>query len=329
MVKPFKSVFVFDMIGSSAVDEGPKLGLRRNLSKALQLTNFRAEMSLYAADGGWMVFEDCEQAYDASKSFLQVWIDSLRRSQNPQVIAGIRSSIHVGHITSRSRRRDTAHGEGLFIAQRLMQSSPIDGLRISATAFEIIKNRLQRDGQLPQRQTLNLPDLGSLEVYDLSVSDLLNPNQCLIRFLPPSDLILFLASHPSEIFKIPPSKFEEVVAEILRDLGYQVELTKHTRDNGIDIIAISRQTKLKLNEKYLVQCKRNAPSNKVGLAVVHELLGVGAEEPHTGLIIATTSTFTHPARDLAAKETVKWHLHLRDYDDIRKWLLRYGSKSSD
>ncbi len=138
--------------------------------------------------------------------------------------------------------------------------------------------------------------------------------------------MIFLASQPDELFRLPPRRFEEILAELLSDVGYSVELTKQTRDDGIDIVAIGRSTALGLDERYLVQCKRNAPDNHVGVSVVRELLGVGIHEPNTGLIIATTSVFSGPARKMAAIDTIRWRLHLRDYDDVIAWLRRYASK---
>jgi len=116
------------------------------------------------------------------------------------------------------------------------------------------------------------------------------------------------------------------VAELFSDFGYFVELTKQTRDKGIDIIAIRRSIIPEIDERYLIQYKRHAPHNKVGISVVHELLGVGVSEPHTGLIIATTSSFTKPALEITKKESTKWRLHLKDYFDIYQWLKAYTKK---
>lgn len=165
-----------------------------------------------------------------------------------------------------------------------------------------------------------------MDAYFIAVRDLLKPDQYLVRLETPADLLLHLASHPERIYEIPPRKFEDVIAELLADFGFEVELTKQTRDRGIDIVAIARDVGTGLIEKYLVQCKRNAPRNRVGIAIIHEMLGVGAEEPNTGLIIVTTSTFTKPAMEVARKEIIRWRLHLKDYRDIHDWLRRYASK---
>lgn len=147
----------------------------------------------------------------------------------------------------------------------------------------------------------------------------------LIQLASPTDLTLYLASRPDVLHQVQPRKFEEIVGELLADLGYTVELTSPTRDEGIDIIAIGRSS-LGVEEKYLVQCKRFARDHHVGVSVVRELLGVGVRWPNTGAMIVTTSTFTSPARALASHETVRWRLHLRDYNDLTQWLHAYAKR---
>src|SRR5207244_6339335 len=116
---------------------------------------------------------------------------------------------------------------------------------------------------------------------------------------------------------------EEVMGELFERLGFDVELTQQTRDKGIDLIAIKKRRDAGLTERYLIQCKRHSANNRVGVDVVYSMLGVGSVEPHTGLIIATTSYFTKPARELAAEPSVRWRLHLKDYDAIRELLETY------
>jgi hypothetical protein len=64
----------------------------------------------------------------------------------------------------------------------------------------------------------------------------------------------------------------------------------------------------------------------IGIAVVHEFLGAGVAEPSTGLILATTSSFTKPACDLSQREAVRYRLHLRDYLDLTAWIAGYAAK---
>ena len=47
-----------------------------------------------------------------------------------------------------------------------------------------------------------------------------------------------LGANPELLKDLSRRLFEEVIAEVFHALGYEVELTKRTRDGGNDIIAI-------------------------------------------------------------------------------------------
>jgi len=70
----------------------------------------------------------------------------------------------------------------------------------------------------------------------------------------------YFNKHPEKLYDLNPRKFEELIASILKDLGFDVELTKVTRDGGRDIIA-SIRTKVSTFLTY-VECKRYSPENK-------------------------------------------------------------------
>jgi HJR/Mrr/RecB family endonuclease len=134
------------------------------------------------------------------------------------------------------------------------------------------------------------------------------------------EVIKRIARDPESIFAISPRKFEEIIAELFIDRGFEVELTKSTRDGGRDIIAIHKQ--MNVPTKYLIECKRYARTNKVSIATVQRLFGVKVAEAANKAILATTSTFTRDARHFAS--THMWDLDLKDYDDIMAWIKVYG-----
>lgn len=126
------------------------------------------------------------------------------------------------------------------------------------------------------------------------------------------------------LLQLSPRDFEEIVAEIFARLGYEVELTAQTRDHGRDIIAV-RQSEVKL--RFLIECKRYDPDHKVGVNIVRSLYGVTTHERATKGILATTSSFTKPAKAFFDEHI--WELEPRDYDGIRGWidLLRMNGGS--
>jgi restriction system protein len=54
------------------------------------------------------------------------------------------------------------------------------------------------------------------------------------------EVLAYFGRHPELLHSLPPRKFEEVIASVFRQGGFEVELTPETRDGGIDIIAVRR-----------------------------------------------------------------------------------------
>ena len=134
-----------------------------------------------------------------------------------------------------------------------------------------------------------------------------------------TDLIKYFLEHPTDLRTMDSRHFEELIAELFDGFGYVVELTKSTRDNGRDVIAIGNRS---ISEsKYLIECKRYAESNKVGIQPVRSLHGVVTDERATKGIIATTSSFTAPAAEFLQRN--KWTLEGRDFDGVLEWLKTY------
>lgn len=133
------------------------------------------------------------------------------------------------------------------------------------------------------------------------------------------ELIRRLAERPELMRELNPRKFEELIAELLRDKGYEVTLTPRTRDGGRDILAIKREdigTALTL-----VECKRHAADNRVGVGIVRGLYGVVSADQATRGLIATTSYFTRDAR--AFRDKVEYRLSLADFDVLSGMLRQF------
>lgn len=125
------------------------------------------------------------------------------------------------------------------------------------------------------------------------------------------------ADDPNFVFSITPRQFEELVAELLTRIGYDVELTQKTRDGGKDIYAAKRDglgTFL-----FLVECKRYSPDNPVGVEIIRALHGVADIERVTGSMVVTTSYFSRDARELASQ--IRYRMSLKEYLDVRQWLV--------
>ena len=137
------------------------------------------------------------------------------------------------------------------------------------------------------------------------------------------ELIRYLASHPEAMREMHPRKFEELVAELFRHKGYEVELTPPTRDGGFDIRAYYRSdTGTFLT---LIECKRYGAHKPVSVDIVRGLYGVVTNARATRGLVATTSTFTKDAKAFQAQN--EYQLHLADYSIIQNWLADFKAKS--
>jgi restriction endonuclease Mrr len=129
-------------------------------------------------------------------------------------------------------------------------------------------------------------------------------------------LLVALAKTPRLLYEVSSRKFEEIVAELFHKEGFEVELTQATRDKGVDIIAVSRR--MNIWQKVIVECKRYAPENRVGIAVVQRLLGVKTELNANKAVVVTTSSFSKDAATTARERF--WDLDLKAYNDVVAWL---------
>lgn len=136
------------------------------------------------------------------------------------------------------------------------------------------------------------------------------------------EFIKYLARHPNQLYELEPRRFEILVAELLSDMGYEVELTPESRDGGRDILAAFTLPHGKILT--LVECKRFRPDRKVGIDILERFLWVldRKDKASCGLI-ATTSYFSSDA--IATEREYQWRLRLRDFDGLQEWLSKYGS----
>ncbi len=130
-----------------------------------------------------------------------------------------------------------------------------------------------------------------------------------------ANLIEFFARHPEEMKLMPHRRFEELIAELWKRFGYEVELVQQTHDDGVDVVAIKHS---EIQTRFLIQCKRLAPEKKVSVAPVRELLAVKHDLGGSKAVLATTVYFTRDA--LMFIERHRWDLEGKDYDGVVAWI---------
>lgn len=132
------------------------------------------------------------------------------------------------------------------------------------------------------------------------------------------EVIEYLRKHPQGLYALNDRQFQELVAELLRQRGFEVQVQAKTRDGGKDIIAVQYRQPF---AKYIIECKRYSPHVPVGIGIVQRLHGVRLEEGGTKGIIATTSWFTSDALKRIRREDLQ--LEGRDFAGIVEWLNEY------
>jgi HJR/Mrr/RecB family endonuclease len=132
-------------------------------------------------------------------------------------------------------------------------------------------------------------------------------------------LLRALAADPELLRAIDPYLFERVIAEVFRKFKMRVELTKRTRDGGVDIFAFE-DTQYTRN-RYIIECKHYSSDRKVGLEMVQRLYGVKASLQVTKAFLVTSSHFSRDAVKFARQHV--WELELKDHGDVVTWLKRF------
>lgn len=116
--------------------------------------------------------------------------------------------------------------------------------------------------------------------------------------------------HPKEILlDLTALDFEILISELFKQLEYDVELTKRSYDDGIDILC--NKTEKSKKETLLIQCKRY--TKNIGVKDIREFYGVIMDKKATKGIFCTTSLYSKSAKDFAFLNP---SIELLNYKDI-------------
>ena len=137
-------------------------------------------------------------------------------------------------------------------------------------------------------------------------------------------MVAALKREPEGIHRLTPRQFEELITELLRDMGWDVELTPSTRDGGKDILAYLKTDIGRL--LCLVEAKRYRQDRKIGVELVRTLYGTLCDYQANSAMLVTTSSFSRDARVFEKKH--EFQLGLRDYTDVAGWIMKHGRTGS-
>ncbi len=113
-------------------------------------------------------------------------------------------------------------------------------------------------------------------------------------------------------------EFEKLIATLLEQSGWNVVLTRGSKDGGVDVVATKDNAVLG-KIKSLWQAKKYGPGNKVELRDVRDLSAVRDDQKATKAIIVTTSHLTKGAIEWIRRD--EFRLYYREKADVEKWVL--------
>lgn len=131
-----------------------------------------------------------------------------------------------------------------------------------------------------------------------------------------------LIQKESLLYTLPPMKFEELIADLLRERGYDVHFTRASGDSGRDLLAYIR---LPTGHPLLtiVECKRHSPDRALNPREVRAFLAVMNDHDKAPMgILATTTHFGPESRQIEKRN--EHRLFLEDADSIRDWISGKG-----
>lgn len=138
-----------------------------------------------------------------------------------------------------------------------------------------------------------------------------------------------LAEDPFLLYQVSPATFEEFICDRLFAMGFEPRRVGETnrKDGGVDVLFWPR---LKDAFPFLgaAQVKHHRdPNIKERPATVREFAGTISTHPFNAGILITNTSFT-PDAEWFAREHAKL-LRLRDFSDIRRWLLNNFSDEAE
>lgn len=141
-------------------------------------------------------------------------------------------------------------------------------------------------------------------------------------------LLARIARHPEVLNMIDDRKFEELVATLMSDLGFEdVELTPARQDGGKDVIATRVNSANGQREVYFIECKHWIAGQKVYVSLATKLHSVVKKGKVAGGILLSSSGFGPTLLEQQLQFRRK-KIHLRDRSDLAQWIelweRRYG-----
>jgi hypothetical protein len=141
------------------------------------------------------------------------------------------------------------------------------------------------------------------------------------------DLLEVVSSDPTQLLAMEDRDVERLIATVAENLGFDVELTRSTKDGGRDLVL--RCTDHAGHAKcYYVEVKHWVCGKRVGPRQLCDLLSVVARDGADGALVTSTSGFSVPAKQLVATPDVAALIRLIDLNEMISYIQEYAPGST-
>lgn len=139
-------------------------------------------------------------------------------------------------------------------------------------------------------------------------------------------LIDALAENPDALLDLSKTYFEELTAELFARMGYDTDLLRPSKDDGIDFMAIQNEdtdtpivlaVQVKHPDVKLGKKKRNV----LPVATVREIYGVAKAWDLQGAVAITSGTYSREAKGFADMKPNE--ITVADAADVLDWVRKY------
>ncbi len=131
---------------------------------------------------------------------------------------------------------------------------------------------------------------------------------------------LLQAQHLDALLAVSPTEFEHIVADLFAAIGFIVlSAGGGAGDLGADIVCQNPE-----GHRFVVQCKRYAPGNKVTSPAMQSFIGMAHRHHGAAGIYVTTSSYTKAAADLAQQHGIDLYDGER-LVGLARWVQSRGS----
>jgi hypothetical protein len=139
-------------------------------------------------------------------------------------------------------------------------------------------------------------------------------------------LIDTIVDNPEQLLALSKTEFEELTAEMFARRGFEVDLFRPSKDEGIDFLAVCNEDTpepiiLAVQTKHPDVKSDKQSRNVLTVSTVREIYGVAKAWNLHGAIAVTSSTYSRDAKRFA--EMKPEEIQVVDSSDILEWVRRY------